>query len=217
MQEISLHEKTIPQKNLSVLGVKTLCHKAPKIFWTKEKVKNVQNFSKILQNFTVIFSSSDLLSNHPRWARQRPKASPPSLGRSPCGGIPKGGGRAPLRVQNFLNFEPTNAIKNCRKFDFSTKKRNKFTHKFISFGSWNILTQSAKLLEAYKGLSNFWSMFWQKLDTFATEGDREKTRCSTKVLTQITEKNLMGEFGAKRQKFWEDTKIMSTFEVFFNR
>ena len=72
-------------------------------------------------------------------------------------------------------------------------------------------------METYKGLSNFWSMFWQKLDIFAAEGDREKARCSTKVLTQITEKNLMGEFGAKRQKLWEDTKIMSTFKVFFNR
>ena len=38
------------------------------------------------------------------------EGKPANLRAKPVRGIPKGGGRAPLRVQNFFNYEPTTAF-----------------------------------------------------------------------------------------------------------
>ena len=71
----------------------------------KKRSKILKKFSKIF----CIFSPSDLLSKHPP-TRGRRRDKPANIRAKPVRGIPKGGGRAPLRVQNFLNYEPTIAF-----------------------------------------------------------------------------------------------------------
>ena len=70
------------------------------LFQDKRKGRNFSNFFDYFQSICC----------RERSKHQR-RAKPPTWGRSPCGGIPKGGGGAPLRIQNFLTFELTTAFR----------------------------------------------------------------------------------------------------------